>query len=400
MGKEKTLCRRCVLPGTALNAVIGRDGICNLCRAHESAGPFLGDYPYRKPLLQQRFEAVSGRQRYDALVGLSGGKDSSYVALRLARNHGLRLLLCTYDNGYLSESARQNIQHVAGALKQDHCFIGPGPELQSAIARASMRRFGLPCIGCTFPGILAVLKVAVERDIPFIVHGRSPAQMFKDLAPGSIDPFLPFLKGNFKPRDVEAGRKFVAAAARDLTRRFRWFLSAELRRHPGLREEARKLYEPDPGKLATQPDPPEFLAYFLYEPYDEKRLITELEHELQWRRPVDDRVMGHDDCLVHAAAVYLHTVSYGHPILQPELATMVRTGAMTREDALARLALEVEARQRNAQSMQALSSVSGLGADELLDCAAQSHRKLALLRLGLRWRQGLFGNLLRSPLAG
>lgn len=394
------MCRRCVVPETALNVVIRRDGVCNLCHAHESAGAFLADYPSRKPLLQQRFAAVSGRQRYDALAGLSGGKDSSYVALRLARNHGLRLLLCTYDNGYLSESARRNIQHVALALGQDHCFVGPGPELQSAIARASMRRFGLPCIGCTFPGILAVLKVAVERDIPFIVHGRSPAQMFKDLAPGAIDPFLPFLAGNFKPRNVEAGREFISAAARSLTRRFRWFISAEVRGKPALREEARQLYEPDARKLSTQTDPPEFLAYFLYEPYDENRLMAELEHELQWRRPDDSRAMGHDDCRVHAAAVYLHTLSYGHPILQPELATMVRMGALTREEALARLALEREARRCDPPSMEVLSSVSGLGADELLDCAVRSRRKLALLRLGLRWRQKLAGRLLKAPPAG
>lgn len=33
-----------------------------------------------RPLLQQRFAMVRAQNDYDALVGLSGGKDSSYVA--------------------------------------------------------------------------------------------------------------------------------------------------------------------------------------------------------------------------------------------------------------------------------------------------------------------------------
>lgn len=391
-------CRRCLATDATLNVVIGRDGSCTLCRAHDRIGPALGDYAARNPLLEQRFAAVAGRHCYDALVGLSGGKDSSHVALRLARRHGLRLLLCTYDNGYLTDTAVRNIERMVKALGQDHCFVGPGPELQSAIARASMRRFGIPCVGCTFPGILAVIKVAMDRGIPFIVHGRTPAQMFKELAPGSMDPFLPFLAGNFRARNVEANRRFMTAVVRRLSRRFRWFLDGEWDGQPEWRAEAERLYAPDPARLAVLEDPPEILGYYLYEPHDEVRIVAELEREVQWQRPADSRPMGHEDCRVHAAAVYLHTIKYGYPILQPELAAMVRMGAISRAGAAARLERETEAWECDRESMAALSSVSGLGPDELAGFAARSRRVLAFLRPVWRWRQEWCGRWLAMPL--
>lgn len=392
-------CRRCVAPTTALNVVLDENGICNLCHTYDELGPELNNYALMRPLLQQRFAMVRGQNEYDALVGLSGGKDSSYVAFRLARDYGLRLLLFTYDNGYLTAAARENIKHMVKALGHDHIFISPGPELQSAIARASMKRFGVPCIGCTFPGFLAAIKVAVERQIPYVVHGRSPAQMFKELAPGAVDPFLPFLQSNFKARNVQESRKFIEATSARLQARFNWFISDEVRDNVSLSAEIESLYRVCPEQLASRQELPEFLAYFLFEPYDENRIKAELERELHWKRPEDDRFMGHNDCAVHAAAVYLYTINYGHPILQPELGTLIRQGALTREEACARLSQEVESIRCDEKSMQSLAEITGLNREELIRLARRSHRRLAGFRWCLQLRHRLFGSWLKTPLA-
>lgn len=393
------MCRRCIAPTTALNVVLDPDGICNLCHAYDRQNDGLTGYDYMKPLLQQRFAQSKGKYPYDALVGLSGGKDSSYVAFRLVRDYGLRLLLFTYDNGYLTDSARNNITHMVKKLTQDHIFVGPGAELQSAIARASMRRFGIPCIGCTFPGFLAAIKVAADRQIPYIIHGRSPAQMFKELAPGAVDPFLPFLQSNLLPPDQQANRQFISTMAQKLVKHFKWFISNELQSKPHLETEIKSLYFSHPERFKPLKNAPEFIGYYLFEPYDEHKIKKELNHELQWKKASDDRFMSHDDCSVHAAAVYLYTKSYGHPILQPELGTMVRLGQLSRDEALLRLKLEVESTTCDNNSLQSLADVTELSTSELVKCAGRSHKRLAILRWGLHWRNKLFGHLLKMPIS-
>ncbi len=377
------ICSRCVAPETALNVVFDADGVCNLCKAYEQRKKEIADPELLKPLLHERFAKTRGTGRYDALVGLSGGKDSSYVAWCLVKDYGLRLLLFTYDNGYLTDYARNNIRLMVSSLGQDHVFVGPDPELQRVIARSSMNRVGVPCIGCTFPGFLAVLKLAIDNEIPFIVHGRSPAQIFKELAPASVDPFLPFLESNLERRETEKVRRFALQITRKLLKRFRWFVSSEIEGKSSLIGQAQRLYAPDMAKLKYTPNPPEFLAFYLYHGYDENEIKRTLEAELSWSRPADDRFMGHEDCTVHAASVYLYTMVNGHPILQPELATLVRQGSLSREAALARLDEEKEKHCCNEASFEFLQQLTQMTREEILSRARRSHYRL----VAFRWLQ-------------
>lgn len=88
------------------------NGICNHCN----------DYEERKILykiksngsvkdLIDRIKSNSLRKKYDCIVGVSGGVDSSYVAL-IAKKYDLRVLLVHLDNGWNSELAIHNIQKI------------------------------------------------------------------------------------------------------------------------------------------------------------------------------------------------------------------------------------------------------------------------------------------------
>jgi hypothetical protein len=96
--------------------------------------------------------------------------------------------------------------------------------------------------------------------------------------------------------------------------------------------------------------------------------------------------MGHEDCTVHAASVYLYTRVYGHPILQPELATLVRQGSLTRDAALARLDLEKEKHCCNEASFEHLQQLTQMTREEILSCARGAHYCLA----AFRWLQKHF----------
>ena len=85
---------------------------------------------------------ADGRGRkYDSILGLSGGVDSTYVAY-LAKELGLRPLAVHLDNGWDSELAVQNIENIVTRLGLDlHTHVIDWEEfrdLQVAYLKASV----------------------------------------------------------------------------------------------------------------------------------------------------------------------------------------------------------------------------------------------------------------------
>ena len=97
-------------------------GVCSNCR---DAAIMLARLPATEAEADERLAAVvDGIRRaapdaeYQCLIGLSGGVDSSYVALRAARL-GLRVLAVHFDNGWNSEIAVSNIEQLTSRLDID-----------------------------------------------------------------------------------------------------------------------------------------------------------------------------------------------------------------------------------------------------------------------------------------
>jgi hypothetical protein len=81
-------------------------------------------------------------KRYDCLIGLSGGVDSSYVAWVVVKELGLRPLAVHMDNGWNTELAVSNIERIVKKLDIDlHTEVLDWEEfreLQKAFFRASV----------------------------------------------------------------------------------------------------------------------------------------------------------------------------------------------------------------------------------------------------------------------
>jgi hypothetical protein len=67
-------------------------------------------------------------------------------------------------------------------------------------------------------------RIAIERGIPLIVHGRSRSQMFRELAPGTTDIFTPLLRQNLRPYD----RSHVLLNLEALDKTMRRFFAANI----------------------------------------------------------------------------------------------------------------------------------------------------------------------------
>lgn len=106
-------CRSCIMDTTDPEIQFDEGGRCSHC--HKMDKVMRSWDPKGDPAgLGQLIDRIKrdGRGRpYDAIMGLSGGVDSSFVAY-LAREHGLRVLVIHVDTGWNSELAVKNIENV------------------------------------------------------------------------------------------------------------------------------------------------------------------------------------------------------------------------------------------------------------------------------------------------
>jgi len=107
-------CNRCVMDTSDPEIVFDEIGNCNHCNDYLAKLPFaIKRGEEGRIFLDQQIEKarVSGKgKKYDVIMGLSGGMDSSYVAYS-AKNFGLRILAVHLDNGWNSELSVKNIEN-------------------------------------------------------------------------------------------------------------------------------------------------------------------------------------------------------------------------------------------------------------------------------------------------
>jgi N-acetyl sugar amidotransferase len=90
-------------------------GVCNHCNAYISK--YINNAPRQEEKTRQlnamigKMKAAGKGKKYDSIMGLSGGVDSSYLAF-VAKEAGLNPLLVHFDNGWNSELAVQNIENI------------------------------------------------------------------------------------------------------------------------------------------------------------------------------------------------------------------------------------------------------------------------------------------------
>ncbi len=128
-------CRRCVNSSTNLASTIGRSGLCETCERYKENFNRAHLKKELKFLLSLR---GSGRQKYDAMVGVSGGKDST-ATLYEAKKMGFHPFAFSFDTGYYPKHIFQRAKRVAEDLVVDYRKIGV-KEYIRPVDRTSFRK--------------------------------------------------------------------------------------------------------------------------------------------------------------------------------------------------------------------------------------------------------------------
>ncbi len=171
-----TTCTRCVIHSGVPGVTFGSGDVCSYCHLHDALEVQWPTGERGRLLLEEQVEGIrrQGRgKRYDCIVGVSGGTDSTYL-LYLTQELGLRPLAVHFDNGWNSETAVGNIKQALTRLDVDlQTYVVDWDEFRDvllAFLRASFPWADAP----TDLAINATLyRVAAAEGVCTILNGSS-----------------------------------------------------------------------------------------------------------------------------------------------------------------------------------------------------------------------------------
>ena len=308
VGKEEVRrCVRCVMPENYPAVTFDKQGVCNFCRYFESTwGPWVASATQQaqsEARLRRIFESAKRKRKpYDALVGISGGKDSSYMLYLCHKVYGLRVLAFTRDNGFMSDGSKVRIERLVKTLGVQHLYCRE--PLAEELAGVFMRKTGNFCAPCELMSFNTHAVVAREYDIPLIIVGSSSRT--EAPAPKYLNPWDPWYFRNVLKGEHYQQRLRCSFFSRN------YLLGEAMARVFGHR------------RIVVLPE---------YIDWDEAKIFALFEREFGF-------VFGqeHSDCWASDVARYLYRKKCnGVDPLVAKYSLLVRSGKMSRADATEKL---------------------------------------------------------------
>ncbi|MFQ6558120.1 N-acetyl sugar amidotransferase [Pseudomonas sp. Lb2C1-1] len=173
------ICSRCVMDETDANIKFDEHGVCNHCHKFDdvqSLQLFSGvEGETRLKGIIDKIKREGAGKEYDCIIGLSGGVDSSYLAVKV-KDFGLRPLVVHVDAGWNSELAVSNIEKIIKYCGYDlHTHVINWEEmrdLQLSYMKAAVANQDVPQDHAFFA---SMYHFAVKNGIKYILSGGNLA---------------------------------------------------------------------------------------------------------------------------------------------------------------------------------------------------------------------------------
>lgn len=312
-------CTRCIMTETWDGISFDEEGVCNLCRVAERKVKI--DWAERqrwlKAILQKYKEYAKSRgNKYNCIVGFSGGKDSSYQLWAAKVKYGMRPLAVTFDHGFpMTPEGEWNLMEIPKRLDCDHLRFTIGNGLRNGLCRKGSEANGDFCWHC-HNGVGAIHAwVSKLWDIPLQIWGEPTAEYqtyglykFEDMEEATKEHFEKFWQYGPKQKDVlPPGYEMV-----DL-QPFTW---------PEGEFEVKGVY------LGN------------YEPWNQLEQVEIITRELGWRHRETDIGLGtyvdwdKVDCPAEPARDWQKFIKRGFARTTFQASKDIRSGLISREEAL------------------------------------------------------------------
>lgn len=318
---SKLICKKCVLdsdiPGIQINE---ESGLCHFC---ETYTPLTlqekTDYLTR---IEKLFEQYAGTGNYDVIYALSGGKDSSYTLYKLKKDYPfLKVLAVQFNNGFTSEGAIKNAKKICEITGCDYFQLTMKEEIlldtfrkaaesYDAFPRFAKYRASDICNVCISIIKQKLIEKAITEKAPFIVFAFTAGQSPNPIIPLSAN-FLKWSRNLFETQLQKIG--------------------------VDDKDEVFLLKKSVLANLGE--NVPSILHPLCLWDYNED-VILETLLEIGWESPgINDS--NSTNCILNSFACYNHLKKYGFHPYTFDIAGLVRSGDMSREEGFEKITQEL-----------------------------------------------------------
>ena len=321
---DKKKCKRCLLPESTPGISFDGEGLCNYCQEHKKI-----EYKGESELIKM-LEPFRNTGKYDCIVTFSGGRDSSYVLLKLVKDYRMRVLAVTYENPYTHIQAENNIENAIKLLNVDiirlkakgfeECFKN---NLIAWMQRPSLQFLPMLCIPCRTMD-LDVYRVAKKEKIRCIVNGANPMQLTSFMnALTNLPSKLSFHEAIVKSlpqilKEVVRNPKYLSPQVIPIT--------------------AKSYYT----ALINAMGPKRFgfdisvFRFFYFIEWNESEVESRISSELNWEHPHNKSVQRFD-CPIAYLKNFIYLKTIGVTKVNDYYAKMLRDGLINPDNALERI---------------------------------------------------------------
>ena len=321
-------CSKCILPESYPRITFDEEGVCNYCR-----GSIRSLLHRNEEDLQRILARFRHKGKYDCIVALSGGRDSTFVTYYAVEELGLNVLAVTCDNGFMPEQTKINVANTVERLGIDHIYLRydhvkdrAKDFISSWVRKPSPAMIAFLCSGC-MTGIRECLtKAAYDNNVSLILgggggvvgYGGEPEQSF-------AEKLLSISDSNSR-----VGRPLSLAAGflLQLVKNPSYFQPACLVSFAG--EFLHRFWHGYDKDL-------EVLGLFEFITWDEDKVVSTIQDKFTWKKPTYRKTSWRADCKIHFLKDYLYGGTLGFTKNDELLSGMIREGMITIKDALERL---------------------------------------------------------------
>lgn len=247
-------------------------------------------------------------KKYDCITGVSGGVDSTYVALK-AKELGLRPLIVHFDNGWNSETANKNIENIIQNTGFDlYTLVVDWNEFRD-LQRAYFKANVVDIEALTDHAIICTLyKLAIEHNIEFILSGANIV----------TEQILPrhWIWGKTDGRNIQSIHQKYG--------------EVKLKTFPTYSAFQFELFKKRKGLQS--------IPILDYMEYNKAQAKIEIQEKLQWK---DYGGKHFESVFTRFYQGYILPVKFGIDKRKAHLSTLVFDGQVTKEDALKQLKLPI-----------------------------------------------------------
>lgn len=310
------------MPENKPDVFFNEEGVCNLCVEFENRKI---EREAAQPLETDFIKIIDkhrGKDKYDCLVMLSGGKDSTASLYYMVKRYKLRVLAFNFDHGFETEEARKNIENAVDILGVD--FMTFKSNFMKPMFEKILKTNAdvVVCHPCSIWYMQLAFDVAARYKIPMIVAGWTKGQSVKNAVKPGVskeDQSLEFRKM------AKATTDFLKNELKDMP---------QYKNFPTSMEEVIKRAKRRFKSIVISPH------WFL--PFGPETYVEVIKKELKWQRPQFSYPKGSTNCSLNFISAYNSVKHFGYTHYHVEASKMIRETMMSREEALNELAIDFD----------------------------------------------------------